>query len=78
MDEIDFKELLKDENFTNRIKSFDAAIDKIDEVVQSMTPDLYEKLSDTEKINYNLLLSFTLNGLYAMYLKVEGMCPQIT
>lgn len=69
----DFKELSGDADIVKRLTDLDGAIGKIEEVLAvAEDPELYEKLSTKDKIQYNLLLSYALNGLFWMYLRTEG------
>lgn len=71
--ELDFKELSGDTDIVKRLTDLDNAIDKIEEVLAiAEDPELYEKLSTKDRIQYNLLLSYALNGLFWMYLRTEG------
>lgn len=73
MDKIDFKELAKDETLINKLKQFDSSIDQIKEFITNFEdPEYYDNLSNSDKIKYNLLMSFCLNSLFWMYLRTEG------
>lgn len=69
----DFEELSHDTNIIARLQQFRDAAFKIQDVVESISdPSLYEKLSNANKIKYNLLLSYSLNSLFWMYLRAKG------
>ncbi|KAF7997318.1 hypothetical protein HCN44_005595 [Aphidius gifuensis] len=60
----------------NVMEPLKSARDKIDELIKlSADPAFYEELSNTDKIKFNLLMSFSLNGLYWMYLRADGKDP---
>lgn len=71
-----FEELSHDTNIIARLKQFSEAAFKIQDMVELVSdPSLFDKLSNTEKIKYNLLLSYSLNTLFWMYLRSEGIDP---
>ncbi|EFN68148.1 Nuclear nucleic acid-binding protein C1D [Camponotus floridanus] len=72
----DFEELSNDTDVIARLQQFSDAAFKIQDVVESISdPLLYEKLSNVNKIKYNLLLSYSLNSLFWMYLRAKGIDP---
>ncbi|KAJ8668803.1 hypothetical protein QAD02_000062 [Eretmocerus hayati] len=72
----DFKELANDESITNHLTQFTKAVDDIQEALKFIEdPEIYDKLSNSQKIQFNLLMSFGLNGLFWMYLRSEGLDP---
>ncbi|XP_014209908.1 nuclear nucleic acid-binding protein C1D [Copidosoma floridanum] len=74
--ELDFQELSSDQDIVSRMTKFNEAVNAIEEAFKfSEDPELYEKLTNEQKIKYNHLLSFSLNGLYWMYLRAEGIDP---
>lgn len=69
-----FEELSHDTNIIAKLKQFGEAAFKIQDMVELVNdPSLFDKLSNTDKIKYNLLLSYSLNTLFWMYLRAEGM-----
>ncbi|XP_058794505.1 nuclear nucleic acid-binding protein C1D-like [Phymastichus coffea] len=74
--ELDFKELSNDEDMCSRLSKFAESVDQIQEVLKfAQNPEFYDQLTNAEKIKFNLLMSFTLNGLFWMYLRAEGIDP---
>ncbi|XP_012529177.1 nuclear nucleic acid-binding protein C1D [Monomorium pharaonis] len=72
----DFEELSHDVNLIERLKQFSEAAFKIQDMVElANNPSLFDKFSNTDKIKYNLLLSYSLNSLFWMYLRAEGIDP---
>lgn len=70
---VDLEELSHDTNLVNKLEQFSNAAFRIKDMVELVNnPALYDKLSRPDKIKYNLLLSFSLNSLFWMYLRVEG------
>lgn len=70
----DFEDL--DDNIIARLKQFREATFKIQDMVElANNPSLLEGLSNAHKIQYNLLLSYSLNSLFWMYLRTEGIDP---
>ncbi|EFN81162.1 nuclear nucleic acid-binding protein C1D [Harpegnathos saltator] len=73
---VDLEELSNDTNLINKLQQFSDAAFKIQDMVELVNnPALYDKLSRPDKIKYNLLLSFSLNSLFWMYLRAEGIDP---
>ncbi|CAD7091535.1 unnamed protein product [Hermetia illucens] len=73
---IDFGELKNDTNFVNKVTNISATLDKIEESIQQMLEVRdYERLSTQEKVKYDLYLSYAINSLYWMYVKIQGMDP---
>lgn len=74
--DIDFEELSHDVDIIARIKQFREATTRIGDVINRATdPALYDKLSTPDKIKYNLLMSYSLNSMFWMYLRTEGIDP---
>lgn len=74
--DIDSEDLSHDAELTSRLKQFREAIFKIeDRISLANDPEIYEKLSNNDKIKYNLLMSYSLNSLFWMYLRAEGIDP---
>lgn len=69
------EELSEDASICARLKLFSEAAFKVQDMVELVTGDrsLVDKLSNGDKIKYNLLLSYSLNSLFWMYLRAEGM-----
>ncbi|XP_014484695.1 PREDICTED: nuclear nucleic acid-binding protein C1D-like [Dinoponera quadriceps] len=73
---VDLGELSHDTNLVNKLQQFSDAAFRIQDMVELVNnPALYDKLSRPDKIKYNLLLSFSLNSLFWMYLRAEGIDP---
>lgn len=69
-----FKEFANDVNIIRQLKNFNEAIGNIEKVLKmTENPTLYEKLTTEEKIKYNTLMSFNLNSLFWMHLRVQGL-----
>lgn len=72
----DIEELSHDTELMKKMKQFHDATMKIEDTIKLATnPDTYENLSNADKIKYNLLMSYTLNSLFWMYLRGEGEDP---
>ncbi|KAF3430000.1 hypothetical protein E2986_08151 [Frieseomelitta varia] len=71
-----FGERSHDPDVIEKLKQFHDAATKIEDKVKHATdPTVYEKLSNTDKIEYNLLMSYCLNSVFWMYLRSEGIDP---
>lgn len=72
----DFEELSHDTAIIARLQQFSEATFKVQDIVESFNdPSLYDQLSNVNKIKYNLLLSYSLNSLFWMYLRAKGIDP---
>ena len=73
MAELNFRELSSDDDIVSRLTEFSKAVDQIEEVLKfAENPELYDQLTNAEKIKFNLLMSFSLNSMFWMYLRAEG------
>lgn len=73
---MDFGELSTDTDFTSRIKNFHDSVNRIGELLQTVCEkDAYEKLNIDDRIKYDLLLSYSLNSLFWLYLRTQGVDP---
>ncbi|XP_015172159.1 PREDICTED: nuclear nucleic acid-binding protein C1D-like [Polistes dominula] len=74
--DVDYKDLSHDEELILRLKQFHEATLKFEEKLDLINnPDLYDKLSNSDKIKYNLLMSYSLNSMFWMYLRTKGIDP---
>ncbi|XP_011302487.1 nuclear nucleic acid-binding protein C1D [Fopius arisanus] len=72
----DFEELSNDTDLIARIKQFRDARERIGDTLQLAADEkFYESLSNEDKIKFNLLMSFGLNSLFWMYLRLEDVDP---
>lgn len=69
----DFEELSHDTDLIAKVKLFrDATLQIEDTIRLAGNPEIYEKLSNADKVKYNLLMSYSINSMYWMYLRAEG------
>lgn len=69
----DYEELSHDTNLIAKLEQFSNAAFKIQDMMElASDPLLFDKLSTADQIKYHLLLSYSLNSLFWMYLKAEG------
>ncbi|XP_033230121.1 nuclear nucleic acid-binding protein C1D [Belonocnema kinseyi] len=74
--DINFDDLANDHEIIARLQQMHNSIVKIEDTLKLVNnPGLYDKLSNADKIKYNLLMSFGLNSLFWMYLRLEGIDP---
>ena len=72
--DVNFEDLAKDQDIVTLLQQMDSSVNKIDDILKlAKDPELYEKLSNADKIKYNLLMSFSMNSLFWMYLRLEGI-----
>jgi len=70
----DSKEELNNTEFDMKLQQFHEAAFKIQDMIKLVNnPELYDKLSNADKIKYNFLLSYSLNSIFWMYLRAEGI-----
>mmetsp|Transcript_4299 Transcript_4299/g.6363 ORF Transcript_4299/g.6363 Transcript_4299/m.6363 type:complete len:175 (+) Transcript_4299:154-678(+) len=62
------------------LNRFDKALTNIEKKLEPFTDtpvkEIEQKLKATEKAKLNLVYSYTLNSLFYMYLKIQGVSPQ--
>lgn len=68
-------ELLNDEELVKNIQNLDNSIIDIETLLESRISVDYTSLSVEDKIKHDLLIAFTLNSLYWMYLRLDGADP---
>ncbi|CAK9823890.1 Nuclear nucleic acid-binding protein C1D [Anthophora retusa] len=74
--DLDLEQLSHDTDIIAKIKQFRNITMRIEDTMKLATnPEVYEKLSNTDKIQYNLLMSYSLNSMFWMYLRTEGIDP---
>ncbi|XP_043501905.1 nuclear nucleic acid-binding protein C1D-like [Polistes fuscatus] len=74
--DVDYEDLSHDEELIWRLKQFHEATLKFEEKLDLINdPDIYDKLSNSDKIKYNLLMSYSLNSMFWMYLRTKGIDP---
>lgn len=72
--ETDFGELAHDAELVTKIENYRKSTNDINNILKlAKDPEFYEKLSNSEKLKYNLLMSYGLNTLFWMYLRLEGI-----
>lgn len=69
------EELLKDDELITIIQNLDHSIVNIETLLESRMNVDYNSLSVEDKIKHDLLIAFTLNSLYWMYLRLDGTDP---
>ncbi|KAI4499734.1 hypothetical protein M0802_004990 [Mischocyttarus mexicanus] len=74
--DVNYEDLSHDEELILRLKQFHEATLKFEEKFDLINdPDIYDKLSNSDKIKYNLLMSYSLNSMFWMYLRTKGIDP---
>ncbi|XP_043679138.1 uncharacterized protein LOC122634349 isoform X1 [Vespula pensylvanica] len=72
----DFEDLSHDVELISRLKQlYQATLRFEDRIDLANDPAIYDKLSNSDKIKYNLLMSYSLNSMFWMYLRTEGIDP---
>jgi exosome complex protein LRP1 len=73
---MDLSELTADVDFTSRIKNFRESVTRIGELLKdACEKDVYEKLDIGDRVKYDLFLSYSLNSLFWLYLRTQGVDP---
>lgn len=75
--DLDFGELKNDADFITKVTNFSQSIDKIEESLNKIftQPTNYGTLTKEEKVKHDIYLSYSINSLYWMYLKLQGQDP---
>ncbi|XP_043282874.1 nuclear nucleic acid-binding protein C1D [Venturia canescens] len=72
----DYEQLSNDIDLISRMKQFGKATDQVVDTLKLIdNQQFYEDLNNSDKIKYNLLMSFGMNTLFWMYLRAEGIDP---
>ncbi|CAG9856162.1 unnamed protein product [Phyllotreta striolata] len=73
---MDFTELKGDKPVQEKLVKFHNSVNKIEEMIQKLQrADIYEQLTLKEKVDYDLFVSYTLNTLFWLYLRVKNEDP---
>lgn len=72
---LDFGELQNDLDFVQKATNLDQALQDIETHMKSMEKVNYEKLSLEDKVKYDLFRAYSINSLFWIYLKLEGVDP---
>lgn len=74
---LNFEELNKDQEIVDQLERIDSSVNDIANILKLVNdPHIYNELSKNDKIKYNLLMSFSLNSLVWMHLRLEGIDPK--
>lgn len=68
----DFGELKNDKNFVTKVEASKEAIRQIEKSIQKAMEVKTDELTQEEKLNLDLFLTYSVNSLYFMYLRVNG------
>ncbi|XP_005176168.1 nuclear nucleic acid-binding protein C1D [Musca domestica] len=72
----DYAELRNDEKFINCVENFDASLDKIEaDLLLACGVKDYDELSTQERVKLDNYLAYSINSLYWMYVKLQGLDP---
>lgn len=71
----DFGELKNDVNFVSKVDAVTGAVAKIEKAIKDAAEVKTEDLSTEEKVKHDLFLTYAVNSLYWMYLKINGVNP---
>ncbi|XP_028145976.1 nuclear nucleic acid-binding protein C1D [Diabrotica virgifera virgifera] len=73
---MDFGDLKNDVIIQEKLTNFHNSIEKIELMLEKLkSADVYEQLSLSEKVDYDLFLAYTLNTLYWLYLRTQNEDP---
>ena len=69
------------EEIQANVQQFQCSIAKVEEHLQpliqsQLTPAIYQKLKPLQRVKLNLCVAYTVNSLFYMYLKTQGLDPQ--
>ena len=74
----DFKELQNDENFKAVVGNLTRSLDSVEESITTAVnlPDSsYEAMPIEERVKYDLFLSYTINSLFWMHMRLQAVDP---
>ncbi|GLH15702.1 Uncharacterized protein GBIM_20155 [Gryllus bimaculatus] len=73
---LDFAELSKDAKFTATMSEFHEHVDKIGNFIQAAcSSSVYDELSLEDKVKYDLFMTYSMNSLFWLYLRTQGLDP---
>lgn len=73
---MDFADLENDEQIKIKVINVHNSVQKIKNLLDSAYKEnISDKLTTSEKIDYDIFLSYSLNTLYWMYLRTKGIDP---
>lgn len=70
---MDFGELKNDTNFVTRVTDFDQSLEEIKAQIQKGLAMDKSKMTKEDRIKHELFLSYSMNTLYFLYLKINGV-----
>lgn len=73
LNKMDFGELKNDTNFVTRVTDFDQSLEAIKEQIQKGLAMDQSQMSKEDRIKHELFLSYSMNTLYFLYLKINGV-----
>lgn len=73
--DFDFGELKQDLSFVSKVQAVTDAIAKIEKAIKDSSEVKAEDLSTEDKVKHDLFLTYAVNSLYWMYLKINGENP---
>ncbi|GAB0089089.1 uncharacterized protein DMENIID0001_035680 [Sergentomyia squamirostris] len=69
---MEFGELKNDKTFVQKILNLDVALDDVDSAVERALCIKQETLTPEERVKLDIFLSYALNSLYFIHLKLQG------
>lgn len=75
-DSIDFGELKNDNNLVQAVANFEKNLDKIEKSLNTAVEFKdFDELSTQEKVKFDNYLAYSVNSLFWMYVKLQGLDP---
>lgn len=72
----EYAELRSDEKFINCVENFDTSLDNIEaSILAALSIKDYDELSTQERVKLDNYLAYSINSLYWMYVKLQGLDP---
>ncbi|XP_072401277.1 nuclear nucleic acid-binding protein C1D [Diabrotica undecimpunctata] len=73
---MEFGDLKNDIIIQEKLTNFHNSVEKIELMLEKLnSADIYEQLSVSEKVDYDLFVAYTLNTLYWLYLRTQNEDP---
>lgn len=73
--DFEFGELKDDVNFVTKVHSAAEAIGNIEKAIKKASEVKIEELSNEDKVKHDIFLTYAVNSLFWMYLKINGENP---
>ena len=72
---LNFNELSNDKDFVSRATNLEEALQSVEFDIRKLNQVNYELLSTEDKIKFDLFRAYSINALFWIFLKLQGIDP---